>query len=364
MNFQLYFCADGILRAKFSDDKPMIPVKFIYDNSDFAENDFKFWTRWWKYNVYFEEGLTVGKFLSCLEPWAEFWGDITGKDVREYIKEACHPVIIKKSTSDKLSLDWVGLFYYNKIEAEIEYFDEDDNFFEKDINEWINKPQNARLTGKWNIYSGYNLSGFINGKKEEYCIDHTPMNKLYNIPFILSDKQILYFNNLQFVNDNFNIKTDHVLDKNAFGVCEINNIRFVVGKKYHTMRNVIEGFFFGMHQTPSHRQDFLRQLKNINDEIKQTEKDLNKNDRNTEITNNKKSIKINITPNAFNPIITKIERDAEYWEHMLKLARYDNVVLRIGKINLAKEPENRFLNYIIDHNDKLANPQPSDYKLI
>lgn len=33
MDFQIYFCVDGILRAKFSEEQPLIPIKFLQEKS-------------------------------------------------------------------------------------------------------------------------------------------------------------------------------------------------------------------------------------------------------------------------------------------------------------------------------------------
>ena len=120
MAFQLYFCTDGILRAKLSDNKPMIPVKFLQESGENPDNDFRFWVRWWESNVHFESGLTVGKFLACLEPWGEFWSDFTGKNVVEYIKESRRPIVVKNKENDEEPLSWVGLSYYTEISPETE----------------------------------------------------------------------------------------------------------------------------------------------------------------------------------------------------------------------------------------------------
>ena len=122
MDFDIYFCKDGILRAKYSDKYPMIPLNFIQQN--LKQKDLSFWSRWWESNVYFEDGLTVGKFLICLEPWAEFWGDMTLKNVSAYIAEVRKPYDISKEKEKPLS--WIGISYYTELDTSVEYKKDDD----------------------------------------------------------------------------------------------------------------------------------------------------------------------------------------------------------------------------------------------
>jgi hypothetical protein len=380
MDFDLYFCTDGILRAKLNDDTPMIPVKFLQENGIYKGNDFRFWARWWECNTYFEEGLTIGKFLSGLEPWGEFWSDFTGKDIVSYIKESRRPIAINEE--EEKPLTWVSIAYHTDLSPISEYSD-DDNFEDilDDINEWFNKPKNTRLTGEWEINSSYKVSGFVEGKEEQYSIDYSPMNKLANTPIVLSDKHILYFSNWK-LNQILGQNEDHFFQNNAFGLCSTKEgfTKFVIGNKIHNIRDVVEGFFWWFHSNPTSRNKFIETLLERKDAIDEAieasleEKDevlesnviklFDKKSENTESESKKKTMKVNIANDTFSPIIMSLERDKTYWEEMLEKAyKNNNIVLKIGKVEKAKSPEKRVFNYIVKDENDPANPKPSEYKL-
>lgn len=384
MEFNIYFCVDGILRAQFSPNKPMIPLKFIQDNSGFENKDLQFWSKWWESNVFFEEGLTISNFLFCLEPWANFWSDLTGKKVIEYIQEVRKPISIIKKNEEEIKLDWIGLFYYTEIDAETEYKkdENEDNLMEKDLNKFFNSPKNIRLTGEWNIHSSYKLTGFVNGVEEQYSVDYTPMNELANIPFILSQKQWVYINDWQLpriLNSNKNLFTS-----NAFGICQVgkeSKMNFFTGDKSHNMRDVVEGFFWWLYSTPAKRENFLLDIK----KSKESMDEMIEQENNEEQTNvvplfkqekedtkklvheekNEKKLKVKVVPGAFDSLISSHTRDKQFWEEMLELSyKHNNVIIKIGETKLNKEPEKRFFNHIINPKDKKSNPQPTNYKLI
>jgi hypothetical protein len=384
MDFQLYFCADGILRAKLNDNKPMIPLKFLQENSSTKDNDFRFWARWWESSTYFESGLTVGKFLSCLEPWGEFWSDFTGKDVVEYIKESRRPTVVKDNEDGEDPLSWVGLSYYTEVNPSIEYGDEDsiENMLE-DLDDWFNRAKKTRLTGEWEMYGSYKLSGYVEGKDEQYSIDYTPMNKLANLPFILNDKQVLYFCNWK-MPQILGEGKEHFFKEDAFGLCKTKDgfTQFLIGEKYHNIRDIVEGFFWWFHATPTSRNDFMEDLLSRKmvyedsieidlDEEEEKEsnvvslfgKEIEYPEDAVENTESDKK-KVVVASNAFSPIVEKLSRESQYWEDMLEIASKENeVVLKIGKTEEAKVPEKRIFGHIIKDDADPANPKPSDYKM-
>lgn len=371
MDFDIHFCSDGILRAKLSNDKPMIPVKFLQDNGVSKNNDFRFWARWWESNIYFESGLTIGKFLSCLEPWGDFWSDLTGKDVVAYIKESRIPIVLKKEENER-QLSWISLAYHTDLSPISEYSDQNKNSENilGNINEWMNKAINTRLTGEWEVYSSYKISGFYEGREEQYSIYYSPMNKLANVLIVLNDKQLIYFSNWK-LNQILGNGKNHFFKDDAFGLCSLKDgfIQFIVGQKHHTMRNIVEGFFNCFPSNPIRREELqsrTRELSNINENkieevIKSNIIDLFTKEKQNIV--NDKNQKINID-NPLNPIIFSIKNDEEYWEEMLKKSyKQNNVILKIGKIEEAKAPEKRIYGYLIKNDDDPANPKPSSYKM-
>lgn len=368
MEFEVIFCADGILRIKLGNE-PMIPAKFIYDSYDY-KSDLSFWARWWEGYTYFEQGLTVGQFLRCLEPWSEFWTDLTHKNIQAFIDESRKLTLVKneENSENEHPLSWVSLSYHIEIDLESQY--EKDNFDTDDINEWFNRPQNVKLTGNWNIHGSYKLTGYSQGYNEQYSIDYSPMNELAGLPLVLSDKQIL-------VASDFSAKrilgTDYELFKpESFGVRTLAHgdsgykTIYLQGQKQHRLREMIEGFFWWFPSNPTSREEFNESLKLSVDELKHLDNEAHKDESNVialfkepdvfeaanDTIEDPKKLKIVVADGAFAPIIKQMDRDSKFWEELLEKAKKDNdVVIKIGELKKAHDLENRIYSYIVPEED-------------
>lgn len=384
MNFSIYFCADGILRAKFAENKPMLPLRFIQENSPFKNNDFRFMTKWWESDTFFEKGLTISTFLQCLEPWEEFWTDLTGKDVKAYIKQVRVPHIVKKTMvkdkdceEENYDIDWIQLSHNIDAEVECEYekTPESEKLLENDINAWFNSKQKMRLTGKWNIYNSFTLSGFVNGNVNQYSVEYTPINELANVPFVLNHTLSLSFteNSLRRYTGN---QKESIVKEDSFGVTKLGENHYLMGHTYFSLREVVEGFFYWMMRTPKAAERFIQSLKDDKEEIDRIlaleDKELEqvdnviplfKNEIETEekIEENK-TLEVKIAPNAFSSIIDHWERDSEFWEGMIKKASNEEIVTKIGK-TIQQEPlEKRYFGFILDGNKSQHIPEPNEFK--
>lgn len=393
MNFSIYFCADGILRAKFAENKPMLPLKFIQETSPFKTNDFRFLTKWWDYNTFFEKGLTISSFLNCLEPWADFWTDLTGKDVTKYISEVRMPHIVKSSNEttekDNYDVDWIQLSHNidAEIASEFQKSEEDNDLLETDINAWFNADKKMRLTGKWNIYNSFSLSGFIIGKEEQYSVEYTPINKMANVPFILNHNLALSFSEHQlrlYSGD----KTDSIIKENAFGVTTLAHNHHLVGYTDFKLREVVEGFFHWMFTNPKSAEAFVEQLNEdkleFDAQIAEMERleELSKNtieesnvislfkkdspieiDNSTDIVDSENNkLEIKVSSNAFSSIIDHWEKDSEFWEGMVKKALSEDVITRIGNTLLQEPLETRLFSFVLDDKNEQHIPKPTDFK--
>ena len=126
MNFSIYFCADGVLRAKFAENKPMLSLKFIQENSPFKNNDFRFMTKWWESHTFFEKDLTVATFFQCLEPWIDFFSLLTSVDMKSYLQEISQSVdgytpiyrVLKEEGPDHEKIFTLGVFVGDKLMGE------------------------------------------------------------------------------------------------------------------------------------------------------------------------------------------------------------------------------------------------------
>ena len=359
MEYEIVFCTDSILRLKFS-NKPMIPLTFIQKEAK-LNNDFSFWVRWWNQNVIFEEGLTFGQFLKCLEPWASFFQELTGKDIQGFINESRRPTLVQDTKEEQLT--WISLSYITTISADLEYKDllsKSDS-----INEWLNNPKEARLNGLWSIYNEYKLTGYKEGYEEHYSIEGSPMNELTNLPLILNQHQILL---VETFNEKRILGKDYKLfSRDSYGTREIkdkdnkhNVFEYIEGLKSHKFKTVIEAFFFWFHSDPESRESFNEELREIFNKVKDNDKEEDSKTVTIEDIDSNNIKEVRVVPGAFDSIIADFEYQKDYWEKMLDKTKSDNnVILKIGEFKEAVSSEKRLLSYIID-NKSLA----TDFKKI
>jgi hypothetical protein len=356
MEFDLYFCNDGVLRAKLSDKQPLLPLSLIQSQSE--KSDLNFWSYWWGCNTYFEDGLTIATFLECLEPWKDFCGEFIGKDIGAYIKEVRKPTLVKEKED---SIDWIGLSFRTEISPNVSYERE----LEDDLLPWLNadkkiKLKKIKLTGDWHIDGHYQLSGYKNGYVEHYSIDSMAMNEIANIPLYLNNKQFLYVSDYRI--GKLLSEDNMLLNKIGFGIREIKSedinkksFKYISADKENSFRDVIEGFFWWFASTPVHREE-------INDEIKKSIEEYEKSKDRTDLSDNPKEevivsvtenekLKVDIAPNAFSGLIEESNRKKDYWEQMIKVAKQDNIVIRIGQCTSVGFPEDRIFAYIAKDED-------------
>jgi hypothetical protein len=356
MEFEIIFCTDGILRIKYG-NKPMIPAKFIHDSHPKYKGDLGFWTRFWEEYTYFEEGLTVRQFLSCLEPWSEFFEELTHKNIQAFIDESKNPALVKDD--DEHPLTWVSLSYITEVELNMEFEPDDDR---EDISSWFNKEHNAKLTGDWEIHGSYKLTGYAGGYEEQYGIDHSPMTDLANLPLILDSKQILVVSD--FSAKRILGKDYQMFKEDSFGVRTLTHgsgykTTYLQGKRYHRFREVIEGFFWWFPHDPVSREEFNESLKMSVDEIKDME-ELEETEKSNVVplfkeandviegddSDDKKIKKVVVAPGAFDSLIRQADRNTLFWEDLLEKTKGNDVVLKIGELKKAEAPENRIFSFI------------------
>lgn len=357
MEFKIYFCKDGVLRVKGPEKDPMIPLKTIQNLSPKAlkENDFKFWTTWWDSQVFFEEGLTVAKFLIALEPWEEFWGDFTQKDVAAYIKEARTPVAVTQKQDD---LDWISLYKYVELEPETKYHEDSELKESDDLLNWLNSPKKTKITGSWNLSMSYRLSGYVKGEEEQYSVEDSPIYDLANTLFVLSPSQVVCIPKYGFkkhFGDNYEL-----FSKEPYGVYDIKKggIYALKGDCYHKIKDIVEAFFWWRASTPEKRDEFVAELKASIEEL-----DLETQDQTSEEAPSSEGPReIKIAPGAFDSMIERHDSISSIWKSWLKDAKKDSAsVLKIGQARLAAPVEDRIFKYLEDNLEEDSKPKGSDF---
>lgn len=351
MDFDLYFCKDGIIRVKSFGNKTFLPLQFIKETNTHSYNELQFFSYWWNCNTYFEEGLTVAQFLEGLKPWASFWSDYTGVNITEYIIESKKPILAKKQ-KNQLNIDWINLSFQTEVNLNVEYkrIQQEKN---EDLNSWFNQPKEIRLTDDWNISERYLLTGYSKGYVEHYSVEQLPMNLIANIPLYLDNKQLL------FVNDNeikkFFSEQELALNPQGYSVKHAGDsksgrgvFKYLQGEKTHSLKSVIDGFFSLFSTNINIRENQFQDIKKAIEEAKQNEI----KEKNTSNSN------IYFSPNAFSSIINDLSNQDNYWEKLNQLAKTSDIIPRIGQITTGTTPENRVFAYIVDDKKNLT-----DYKL-
>lgn len=403
MNCMIRFCADGVLRAKYSNNKPMLPLTFIQQNSPDADNDLRFWVEIWDNIVEFEEGLTISSFLFCLEPWVNFWSDLTRINIQAYLQEVRKPAIVKENENS-----WFALAYYTEFSLFSTYLEDDDALFEEDMMAWFDTPRETSLSSKWDISSYYSINQYELGKNEKKALETSPFNEIANIKLVLVQDHKVIFNDSG-MREYFGDKDDQLFQPDSFGVNTLMTylpLKFLVGTQYHNMKQVVEGFFKCMYKDPIMRDQAGKKFEGIaeyaleqiiaeentklenskKDNVVSLFKDTSKNNTQTNredktVTNstvinimdrkNKVSHEVESNDEENTKVIQQSNVEEEfveediYWETLLNRAKVaDNIVLKIGKFKEALPLENRLHEEIIDPNDEKANTKDTPYKKI
>lgn len=355
MDFTVYFCADGVLRALWADQSRLLPLKFLQEHSENRKSDLRFWSYWSNNTVCFEKGLTIAGFIRALEPWKEYWSDVLDKDLEAYLKELNTPVLVKE---DDEALDWACLFSSTEMRAEtIWQHDEDENLFD------FNRPKHQALSGFWEKDTHYRLSGFRNNVNEHYGIDHLPLNSIANLPLYLSDIENIIM--LDYNVEDLAGENTTLLNHKGFGVRQIksgdSSLKFITCKRTHSLLEVVEGFFWWFARTPEGREEMNNEIREALNTVKESIEEEKKSHLSLVTDNTKleqeieqqeeQKLKIKVVPGAFDGLMSSWDKKNTLWDVMWEkyLKVSDNK--RIGMIETARPPEHKVYGYTADLED-------------
>jgi hypothetical protein len=383
---QIIFCADGILRIYFG--SPLLAVKDVQDheaalyekNKNEKTNkqgfsDYKFWSKWWHSEVVFEKGLTLGKFLQCLEPWGDFFADLTGKDVPGYINES-KKLILKDNQYENA---YIALFAETEFSADKSYPEDDlsdsENAHENFLN-MLNHGKKSFYNGNWTWWSKYMLTLYYQGESDHYSVSTSPLNKFAHLPLYLDNNQYMYeFDALRSSVD----KQSVLINESVHGVQKAYSHRsdepicFLMGKKTHTTREVIEGFFnfFATNpQTRDYRNDEMQAIVDNYEEnqdsstLPQKEENHNKTNvslvlikdgeptpelpvNHTNTTTEDSEVVFN--ENAYDDLFNFWDQQIFYWQDVIdSIAKKPQVILKLNYNQPEARPELRMFGLIVD----------------
>lgn len=326
MYYELVFCSDGTLRAKFNDDKRLVSLSGI--QKILKQNDNEFWQGNIKKYTHFEKGLTVHYFLKSIMPWCEYFSKLKNVDIKDYYNET-----IKLTDSNEKEFDYIMVFKNINVSPEIEYEEKLESF--EDIQEWFNTKKKRRLTGKWTIENILGISGYIYDKEEHYSVDHVNFSKIKNCPIYLNTNQ----NVLVSLHEQ---KKPNNIDQNLHGSLILNDSLILSGNTEFRLSEILEAFFDWLPYNTKERDDFVNHLIEIKESIDSSESIATENE---DIIKEKKIV---ISDGAFDGLIEEAENDHNNWEWIVsKVTEDKQELLRLGA-NIQEEiPENRIQNLII-----------------
>lgn len=370
MNFKLYFCNDGVLRVKYGEKSELIDLKFIQDQSEYKNNDFKFFKKWLNTEVFFEDKLDVYRFVLALNPWIDFMSEFLDIDLKSYISEAKKLSVVSKTEEGaNEKFDYITLCKYTEIDPEIEF----EKSTTDDLKNWFNeKEKKYNLTGKYNFSTGVRVNGYKNEEIEQYGIDWVPFNILCGVPIYLNNNHYIYVNDF-FIEKKTGEK-NNILKKDGHGVNEISGeqrgeFQYLNANTCFSLREVLEGFFDDFMYNPVIRDNLTNKIKALADEANKNEnvnkKEINHKQNGTEesgvveletkeLNGNDKEKKLNVVfaPGAFDDVIDDLKRESDYFKDIVKLAKKEGRLNRIGSIEIGEPPEKRFFGFIVDNNKK------------
>ncbi len=361
MEYEVIFCKDGVLRLKLA-QKPLISLKAIQTQDGI--DDFSFISSFWDYDCYFEDGLTISGFFSCISPWAEFFSKLTGKDIKGYIEECHKPTLISHKET---LIDFITLSYNTDIEHKIEY--DKSNLDLKNIAAWFNEKTDFSLTNHWNTNSRYMLNGYNKQQEEHYSLSASKMNEISHVPLFLETRHFITFHDYKAkekMGDQYQTFSD-----NAVGIQKLKSglydysITYIESEKNHNLQSVVRGFFELLHKSTDSRNQFYESLKfdleALEEEHENAKKILaNKKDNVIEVQFNKnKNLIKESEPHESNNVVPILKTETtdyktnsrsgikEYFQsqeafidkHIAHLQNSD--FIRIGKVTLGKPPQTR-----------------------
>ena len=324
---QLIFSQDGVLRARLGDKKPALPLYFIQNESKVSS--LRFLSYWFEKEVTFESGLTIGTFLSCLEPFKDFLDDWIGKDISGYIRESKKPIAVGK----RKDFDWVTLFFSYTIS------EQNKRKSIQDINDLKNLfNAEKKLINKWKISDNYMLSAYKKNEEEHYSIEGLSMNEVQHIPLFLDKEARVIINqkDIESIDENKGL-----LNKNSFGlmkqtIYEDYIVEYLLVDKIHTLSSVIDGFFKLFPETINKREDEKESLKEFFEELNNDDEYITLVDDSNE---SKPMLKIH--GGSFNSILDELKEKEKVWDGFVRKATSNKEIIKIGKIEEGILPQKK-----------------------
>jgi hypothetical protein len=349
MDGKLIFCKDGILRFQSDyDDEKTIPYVLIEEALNI--NPAKSLLQMLKRNSIIEAGSTLGSFVLCLEPWAEYVSDYVDRDVNSYIKA------IRKPSDKKMAFDKIEIKQIFSLSRDLDFGKIPENV---DFGEWLNTPKEPKILNTFEMEQYTSVCGYINGDPSNYSVSSNNIHEIKNVPLILNRKKHVteYCGKLT-------ESKGSVLNSKTEGVYSVENTLFLETKDENSFsfEVLLDAIFCDalFYETPN-GADNLREILNESlSEIKsKQENNSDLVETPEQLTDNKnepedKPLKIEIYEDAFAPLVKHSVREQNEWDYLMdKIKINSRYPIKIGKIEEEKSQDNRLNALILDENNNL-----------
>lgn len=348
MDGKLIFCKDGILRFQSDyDNEKIIPYVLIEEALNIKPA--KSLLQMLKRNAYIESGSTLGSFILCLEPWAEYVTDYVDRNVMAYISA------IRKPSDKKMAFDKIEIKRIFSLSRDLDFGKMPENI---DFEEWLNTPKEPKILNTFNLEEFSSVCGYINGDPSNYSVSSNNIHEIKNVPLILNRKK--------HVIEYSGIRTEakgSALNSNTEGVYSVDKTLFIETKDDNSFsfEILLEAVFCEalFYETPN-GADNLRAI------LTESLSELNskKEDQNSELVSEvedliddqklEKPLKVEIAEGAFSSLVTHSIREQNEWDSLMnKIKTNSRYPIKIGKIQEDKSKENRLNALILDENNNL-----------
>lgn len=282
----LLFCKDQILRVESITSNSYIPAMYLQKNLEYS--DFEFFSLFFKNDFKLERDITFGEFLTCLEPWVDFFTILCKRDISAFMQELKKPIDSSKITKD--------------------------SFIEINFDKTVRQNKNKTLR----LDSFMTVSEKKPNDANSYVLTYDSFNELRDLPLkIMTNYQLSYLT----IQSHSIFNGAHLLvnkDQHNFDSIIIeNNINFF---------EFITQFWDNFLYSPEVRKH--EELKLI-----QAIQAFDQQDISEHSFNDISDLKVNVATNAFEPIISSFSTEKNNWDNVIQLAKEDNVVIRIGIFN-------------------------------
>ncbi|NDL61184.1 hypothetical protein [Acerihabitans arboris] len=334
MDGALIFCKDAILRFRSDYDDltaiPLLSVQACLENEDPL-----FLLKYFRHPVIIEEGTTLSHIFLAIKPWAKILGIYLDIDVMSYIDE------IRKPSQAESVFDWIGIQKVTSIHRAYQHQDIKPG---EDFTSYFNRERIP--TKHFDIEADYTANGYKNKDKEHYSISGD-IHTIKNVPVVVSDRQVVA---------SYGYEKSNLMNRKYTGVTVNNKISYIQGRINFSFYEVMEaifndGLFYFSPQAANANLAMIKKMAEMLDQDEAGNQEAPMQEISGKIDDNPvdKSIAIDITEGAMDPMIEHIEAEKIYWRYIKSLCdSLSELPIRIGHIEEAMLPEYRFSNFIME----------------